>query len=137
MSHLTITAPGRICLFGDHQDYLGLPVIACAIDRQVVLSAVKNNEGVFHIKMPDISTERKIGISETFEILESQDYFASAIRVVRRYGCNPSVGYTLTLNSNIPINAGVSSSSAIVVAWVHFLLCQFYWKYYLYRHGSG
>ena len=122
MSQLTISAPGRICLFGDHQDYLGLPVIACAIDRQVILSAEKNNEGVFHIIMPDISSERKIDISETFDILEPQDYFASAMRVVRRYGCNPSIGYTLTLKSNIPINAGISSSSAIVVAWVHFLI---------------
>ena len=41
MSQLTISAPGRICLFGDHQDYLGLPVIACAIDRQVILTAEK------------------------------------------------------------------------------------------------
>jgi len=122
MSQLTISAPGRICLFGDHQDYLGLPVIACAINRQVVLSGEKNNERIFHIIMPDIASERRIDISETFEILESQDYFASAIRVVRRYGCIPSMGYTVTLKSNIPINAGVSSSSAIVVAWVHFLL---------------
>ena len=125
MSQLTISAPGRICLFGDHQDYLGLPVIACAIDRQVILTAEKNNEAVFLIIMPDISSERKIDISETFDILEPQDYFASAMRVVRRYGCNPSIGYTLTLKSNIPINAGISSSSAIVVAWVHFLLKAF------------
>ena len=26
------SAPGRICLFGEHQDYLGLPVIAMAVD---------------------------------------------------------------------------------------------------------
>ncbi|MDC0235199.1 galactokinase family protein, partial [Candidatus Marinimicrobia bacterium] len=29
--HLEISTPGRICLFGEHQDYLGLPVIAMAI----------------------------------------------------------------------------------------------------------
>jgi len=28
---LTVTAPGRICLFGEHQDFLGLAVIAAAI----------------------------------------------------------------------------------------------------------
>jgi galactokinase len=125
MKGLTIIAPGRICLFGDHQDYLGLPVIACAIDRQIVLSAEENATDVFHIKMPDIASERIIDISETFEILESQDYFASALRVLRRYGCRPSKGYTITLKSSIPINAGVSSSSALVVAWVHFLLKAF------------
>ncbi len=30
--HIRVTAPGRICLFGEHQDFLGLPVIACAIE---------------------------------------------------------------------------------------------------------
>ena len=32
-------APGRICLFGDHQDYLELPIIACAIDRRLHIKA--------------------------------------------------------------------------------------------------
>ena len=34
-----IKAPARICLFGDHQDYLGLPVIACSIARFINLKA--------------------------------------------------------------------------------------------------
>ena len=29
---LSVKAPGRICFFGDHQDYLGLPVIVATID---------------------------------------------------------------------------------------------------------
>ncbi len=29
MTKITSLASGRTCLFGDHQDYLGLPVIAC------------------------------------------------------------------------------------------------------------
>ena len=32
-----ISSPGRICLFGEHQDYLGLPVIPMAIDRRLYL----------------------------------------------------------------------------------------------------
>ena len=75
--------------------------------------------------MPDLASERIINISEGFEMLEPQDYFGSAIRVLRRYGCTPSKGYSITLKSNIPINAGVSSSSALVVAWVYFLLKAF------------
>jgi len=75
--------------------------------------------------MPDISAERSISIFETFDALAPHDYFASALRVVRRYGCNTNNGYTIEINSTIPINAGVSSSSALVVAWVHFLLSAF------------
>lgn len=122
---ITVSAPARICLFGDHQDYLGLPVIACAIDRQVVLSAEPNNEEIFHILMPDISSERHIPISENFETLEYGDYLGSALRVLKRSGCLPTWGYTLTIKSDIPINAGVSSSSAILVAWIHFLIKAF------------
>jgi galactokinase len=29
---LTVSAPGRLCLFGEHQDFLGLPVIALAVN---------------------------------------------------------------------------------------------------------
>lgn len=115
-------APGRICLFGDHQDYLELPVIACAINREVLLSSEENTSRQFYIKMPDIKSERIISIDNPFEILEDNDHFASALRVVRRYGCIPNVGYNIELKSTIPINAGTSSSSAIVVAWIHFLL---------------
>jgi galactokinase len=30
------STPGRIYLFGEHQDYLGLPVIAIAINKRVL-----------------------------------------------------------------------------------------------------
>jgi galactokinase len=125
LKRIKIVAPGRICLFGDHQDYLGLPVIACAIDKQLTLSAEKNTIEYFHILMPDLGFERRIPISEEFQNLKPQDYFASAIRVVRKYGCIPSSGYNILIKSSIPINAGVSSSSAVVVAFVHFLLKAF------------
>ena len=33
-------APARVCLFGDHQDYLNLPIIATTIDRTIEVSAI-------------------------------------------------------------------------------------------------
>ena len=124
-NNIRIQTPARICLFGDHQDYLELPVIACTIDRYINLTAEENDSLEFRILMPDIDTERSIDISEPFEILEKEDYFASSLRVLRRYDCIPNKGYTITIKSKIPINAGVSSSSALVIAWVHFLLKAF------------
>jgi len=122
---INIVAPGRICLFGDHQDYLELPVIACAINRAVFLSSEENTTQQFYIRMPDIASERIISINDTIESLEAGDHFASALRVVRRYGCIPDIGFDIELKSTIPINAGTSSSSAIVVGWIHFLLTAF------------
>lgn len=121
-SEVIFKAPGRICLFGDHQDYLGLPVIAFAINRFVKISAVPNKKEIFHIRMPDMKISRNISIYENFDILEYQDHLASTIRVVKRYGCIPDKGYTILITGKIPLNAGLSSSSAVVVAWVRFLL---------------
>lgn len=122
MLEITIEAPGRICLFGDHQDYLELPVIACAINKTAVLKATPNSDKVFRMHMPDIGMTRSISTSETFESLDREDHYASVLRVVRRYGCLPTEGYDITIHSSIPINAGVSSSSAIVLTWLYFLL---------------
>ena len=124
-TQIKIVAPARICLFGDHQDYLGLPVIACAIDRNITLTANPNTDKSFNITLPDINSNRTFSIYEEFEDLIPRDYFASALRVVKRYGCIPTTGYDIHISGSIPINAGVSSSSALVVAWVHFLLRAF------------
>lgn len=119
---INIIAPGRTCLFGDHQDYLGLPVIACAIDRYIQLKAIPNDLKVFRIRMKDIDSQRDIPISEKFEVLEPRDYFGSALRVLKREGCFPSRGYDVEISGNIPINSGNSSSSAVLLAWIRFLL---------------
>jgi galactokinase len=37
---LTVSTPGRVCLFGEHQDYLGLPVIPAAISLRITMHAV-------------------------------------------------------------------------------------------------
>ena len=118
-------APGRTCLFGDHQDYLGLPIIACAIDRYIRLTAIENGLILFDIKMPDIKKQRIINIEEEIVYLDKNDHILSSLRVLRRYGCIPDKGYDITITGNLPINAGVSSSSAVVVAWVNFLLKAF------------
>ena len=123
--NIHILTPGRICLFGDHQDYLELPVIACAISKGISLSSEENETGVFEINLPDINSQRSIPIDATFDTLEPGDFFASALRVVGRYGCQPNLGFNLTFKSTIPINAGTSSSSAMIVSWIHFLLTAF------------
>ena len=125
MRKITSLAPGRTCLFGDHQDYLGLPVIACAIDRNIKLTAEQNDSGTFVLNMIDINEVRIINIDATFETLEPRDYFASSLRVLRRYGCIPNVGYTITVTGDIPINSGTSSSSALLMAWIRFLVAAF------------
>jgi galactokinase len=118
-------APGRTCLFGDHQDYLGLPIIACAINKHITLKAVKNNKDYFFLNKPNINIKRKIFFKEDIFLPEKPDFFLSTLQVLKRYNCIPNCGYDIEISGTIPINAGTSSSSAIVVAWVQFLLKAF------------
>ena len=109
-------------MFGDHQDYLGLPVIACAINRSIQLKAIRNASNRLKILMPDINDERTIDLNKKITILSNRDYFASALHVLQRYGCVPNNGYDIIIKGDIPVNAGLSSSSAVLVAWITFLL---------------
>ncbi len=125
MQEIHVKAPARVCLFGDHQDYLGLPVIACAIDRYITITASPNNSKHFNIELPDLIKSRSFKCNDNFEPLESRDYFGSSIRVLRRIGIKINKGYNISITGNIPINAGLSSSSALTVAWVTFLIKAF------------
>ncbi len=115
-------APGRVCLFGEHQDYLKLPVIAAAISKYLWISAEENNTEFFKIHMPDICQTREIWIHEPFHELKNRDYFGSMLRVLKRYGCIPGCGHDIEIHGEIPIAAGASSSSALTVAWGQLLL---------------
>lgn len=121
MSTILIKTPGRVCLYGDHQDYLGLPVIACAIDRFIELKAKPINEPELRVHLPDLGKERIIPLSAGMMVVENNDHLTSGLKVIRDLGVKTDRGYQITISGNLPINAGVSSSSAVMVAWMHFL----------------
>jgi len=117
-------APGRVCLFGDHQDYLGLPIIATTINNEIKIQAKKNSSNEFKIHKKDLGLVDIIPLNKEFDKDES-DFLKIALNVLRDYDCIPKFGYDITITSTIPINSGLSSSSALIVAWVNFLLTTF------------
>ena len=121
LSRLVVSSPGRVCLFGEHQDYLGLPVIASAISLRIRIEGQSVRSGVARIALPDIGQELSIALDAPLTYQGSRDYLRSAVNVLRRTGCTWSQGVECTVRGEIPINAGTSSSSALVVAWTRFL----------------
>ncbi|MFQ6083830.1 MAG: mevalonate kinase [Candidatus Aminicenantia bacterium] len=119
---LKISAPGRICLFGEHQDYFGLPIIAAAINLRISISGKKRKDKFFKIEMPDIQEKDTFLIGKELAYLKERDYLRSALNVLQRKGVNFKNGWGCLIKGNIPINSGTSSSSALVVAWIKFLL---------------
>ena len=117
-------APGRVCLFGDHQDYLGLPIIATTIDKEITIEAIKNNTQEFKIFKKDLDIHDSISLNQNINS-DEKDFLRIALRVLKKYDCIPNEGYDIEIKSEIPINSGLSSSSALIVAWVNFLLSTF------------
>ena len=118
---ITVSTPGRICLFGEHQDYLGLPIIAAAISRRVNITGFNRTDGKAIIHLPDIKRENAFDIFPEMPYVHNRDYFRSALNILQREGYTFQKGIECTVQGNIPINSGTSSSSALLVNWIHFL----------------
>ena len=121
-------APARICLFGDHQDYLGLPVIACAINKYMIVEGVPNNANYLLFTLIDLNKIIKINLNEDFSALKKGDHIRHVLRTLINNNINIDTGYDIKISSDIFINAGISSSSALTVALISFFIKVFYQK---------
>jgi galactokinase len=116
-----ISTPGRVCLFGEHQDYLHLPVIPAAISLRIAVEGETHNTDRIDISLPDIGKNISFSLREPIAYTEERDYFRSGVNVLRRAGYEFPLGFACTVHGEIPINAGTSSSSALTVSWINFL----------------
>ncbi|MEW6655170.1 MAG: galactokinase family protein, partial [Bacteroidota bacterium] len=121
MNRLSVSAPGRVCLFGEHQDYLYLPVIAAAISKRFFVEGSKRKDKHINISLTDLNSSESFELSEIIPYSLERDYLKSCINVLMREGFTFSKGFDITMRGNIPINAGTSSSSAMIIAWINFL----------------
>ncbi len=118
---LKTSTPGRVCLFGEHQDYLNLPIIASAISLRIGIEGHKREDSKVIIHLPDINDEEIFSLGKPITYDKERDYLKSVVNVLKRHGLTFSKGVECTVEGEIPINAGTSSSSALIVTWVNFL----------------
>ena len=121
MNKLHVSAPGRICLFGEHQDYLHLPVIAAAISKRMYVDGLFRKDKLINIALPDLNSSESFMIEDEIPYTAERDYLRSCVNVLIREGFTFSKGFDVTMRGEIPINAGTSSSSAMIIAWTNFL----------------
>ncbi len=124
MTETTIkaSAPGRVCLFGEHQDYFGLSIIAAAINLRIAVSGKARNDSLVRIDLPDIGEREEFSPGGEIPYTKKRDYLKSAVNVLKRKGVRLRSGWDCQVRGQIPINSGTASSSALVTAWIKFLL---------------
>jgi len=119
---IRIKSPGRICLFGEHQDYLDYPIISMAISKYIYLEAKRNSVKKFEISLPDLNQIMEIPLNnKEIDYTSKRDYLISGYNQFIRKNFRFNKGYKIKITGDIPINAGVASSSALVICWLYFL----------------
>ncbi len=120
-----VRAPGRINLLGEHTDYNGLPVLPMAIDRCVLIAGAMRADTRVHlanINPKFAGREFEIGCNIPSGVAgDWGNYAKAAVQGLATYGAargGPRLkhGADLLVAGNIPAGAGLSSSSALVVA---------------------
>jgi galactokinase len=122
IEELRVSAPGRICLFGEHQDYLGLPVIPAAISLRLTIEGRRRTDSLMRLELPDLGSSESFALKQQIPYLGRKDYFRSVANVLYRHGYSFPFGYDCEVRSRIPVNAGTSSSSALSVAWTAWMM---------------
>ncbi len=113
-----VIAPGRVCLFGEHSDYLGLDVIPAAISLGLEIVANPRDDDRIRVEYVDLGVKDEFRMAAPLEHRHKRDYLRSAFNVIRDVGAVPEHGWNLRVSGKIPIAGGLSSSSALSVASV-------------------
>ncbi|MHA1124078.1 MAG: mevalonate kinase family protein [Candidatus Heimdallarchaeota archaeon] len=111
-------APGRVFLFGEHSDYLGLEVISAALNLAITITVKPRKDDIISIDFIDLEEKDTFSLSKGITYRHTRDYVRSAFNVLGRKGYGSEKGADLTVSGTIPLAAGLSSSSALSVASV-------------------
>ncbi len=119
-----VRAPGRVNLIGEHTDYNGYPVMPIAINREIRVCVTPNNKPVIEIaNLDDRFPPRQFAIDsadiQPYVQGDWGNYTKAAVvgllPILAEHG-KSTIGFSAVYSGDIPAAAGLSSSSALVVA---------------------
>ncbi len=106
-------APGRVNLIGDHTDYTGGLVLPMAIDRWTIVRGRRTGD-VVRLRSTQEDTPAAVPVDVTDPAAVSPPWARYVAGVVAEL--RPATGFEGTVDSNVPVGAGLSSSAALEVA---------------------
>jgi len=112
--------PGRVELVGKHVDYAGGRSLTCAVDRAITAKVIELAEPVIRVrdegKRGYVEAPLAAGAERTVGGKRRGAYVVAVARRFARDFPHARTGIDVTLRSTLPPSAGLSSSSALVVA---------------------
>lgn len=130
-----VSAPSRLCLFGEHQDYLGLEVVALAINLRFYATLTPRDDGKISVRLRDSSIqalgqgnekrmyeETVIDLTQPIRYTSNRDYIRSSVNLLVKEGVGLWPGWNVVMDSEIPIGKGMCSSTTMIMALIKGLM---------------
>ena len=118
-----VWAPGRVNLIGEHIDYYGLPVLPMALRQRINVAFERRGDRRISAVSKPLGAREFEWRSDLAPVAQGdwENYLrAAALAVSRKWGVGAGIDAVVT--SDLPAAAGLSSSSALIVAFALALL---------------
>lgn len=124
---LSVQAPGRVNLIGEHTDYNDGFVLPCAIDYHTVICGSPRSDRRVQVIAVDYAGERdEFALDAAIEPRRDRlwaNYVRGVVKFLRQAG-HRLAGADLAISGNVPQGAGLSSSASLEVATGQFFKTQ-------------
>src|ERR1043166_6202163 len=120
---ISVEAPGRIEVLGNHNDYNEGLVLGVAIDRVVRIRGSARTDGRILLRAPACPS-LEVALADLKPQGRELRWANYPLGVVSEFADRgvPMAGFSAEIDSNVPVGAGLGSSGALGVAMAFFLL---------------